>query len=217
MLLNLTRECAHCGDSFTVDRPSRPYRYCSNSCSRRSRFPLAIERVRERLNRTPTCWLYTGSIDSGGYGRISEHGRGRHAHVIAFEDRFGPVPEGHQVCHTCDTPNCCRNDDEGRYAVEGVEYVRYGHLWLGTSLANQRDKVAKQRQAQGLQHGWHTRPDARPLGAHNGNARLTETSVAEIRRLYAAGGVSQDALAAQFCVDQDTISNVVRGLTWRHI
>lgn len=46
--------------------------------------------------------------------------------------------------------------------------------------------------------------------------RLSLDKAEEIRRMYAAGGVSQDTLAKQYGVHQITISHVVRGLTWQH-
>jgi len=53
------------------------------------------------------------------------------------------------------------------------------------------------------------------VGARNGQARLTEAQVGEIRRRYAEGGVSQDALAAEFSVSQAQIWNIVRGRSWQ--
>jgi hypothetical protein len=49
-------------------------------------------------------------------------------------------------------------------------------------------------------------------GSAHANAKLTDEQVVAIRQKYAAGGVSQTALAAEFGVDQTTISNVV---LWR--
>lgn len=70
----------------------------------------------------------------------------RLAHHAAWEEASGsPVPEGLCVCHTCDTPNCIQNQGAGTYAVDGVEYPRYGHLWLGTHAANMADMNGKGR------------------------------------------------------------------------
>ncbi|HUR23996.1 MAG TPA: hypothetical protein VMZ73_09020 [Acidimicrobiales bacterium] len=51
----------------------------------------------------------------------------------------------------------------------------------------------------------------------NPNAVLTRFLVQEIRERYAAEAVSQAALAADYGVNQGTISAVVRGETWENI
>lgn len=48
----------------------------------------------------------------------------------------------------------------------------------------------------------------------NGHAKLTEADVADIRRRYAAGGVSQQSLADEFHVGQTQISRIVSGKHW---
>jgi hypothetical protein len=54
-------------------------------------------------------------------------------------------------------------------------------------------------------------------GERNGHAKLADAAVVEIRERYAAGGISQQALADEFGVHQGTISKVVLGLGWRHV
>lgn len=47
-------------------------------------------------------------------------------------------------------------------------------------------------------------------------AKLTESSVREIRRRHAAGE-SQRSLGKQFGVSQPTVGQVVQLATWRHV
>lgn len=54
-------------------------------------------------------------------------------------------------------------------------------------------------------------------GIGNGRAHLTEDDVRAIRRTYAAGGISQTALAAVYGVEQTRISSIVLGKSWRHV
>ncbi len=75
------------------------------------------------------------------------------------------------------------------------------HLFAGTDIDNIADKVAKGRQ---------------PKGETNGNARLTEFQVTQIRSLRAAGYKQQD-LAEMFGVSQATVGQIVRRVTWKHI
>lgn len=52
-------------------------------------------------------------------------------------------------------------------------------------------------------------------GERNTKAKLTWAAVAEIRRRYAAGGVTYRALAAEYGVDFTIIARVVAGKTWK--
>lgn len=60
----------------------------------------------------------------------------------------------------------------------------------------------------------HQRYD-KQTGADHASARLTAQQTEEIRARYAAGGVSQQALADEYSVHQTTVSQVVRRKTYR--
>jgi len=51
-------------------------------------------------------------------------------------------------------------------------------------------------------------------GSKNGNARLTEAEVVEIRRLYKEKGVKQKDLAKRYHVSQQSISLITTGVRW---
>lgn len=78
--------------------------------------------------------------------------------------------------------------------------VRPDHLFAGTRLDNNRDCAAKGRGNSG--------PGSR-------TARLTGTEVREIRRLYAEGNITQDALARRYGVAQMTVSDIVTRRSWK--
>lgn len=80
--------------------------------------------------------------------------------------------------------------------------IRAEHLFLGSNADNQRDALAKGR---------------RPVGERHHNAKLTPTAVRAIRARYAASGVSQRRLAAEYGVGQDVISRIVSGRGWRSV
>lgn len=54
-------------------------------------------------------------------------------------------------------------------------------------------------------------------GSKHPQAVLNEESVASMRDLYAAGGVSQSQLAAQFGVSRSVAGAAVRGAAWRNV
>lgn len=60
------------------------------------------------------CWLWLGPLYINGYGYYSEargtKPRNVSAHVASWRRYCGPVPDGHDVHHVCET-KCCVNPD----------------------------------------------------------------------------------------------------------
>ncbi len=81
----------------------------------------------DKVDQSGDCWIWTGYVGHDGYG---QHGRSGKAHRLAWELTVGPIPDGLNVLHRCDTPVC----------------VRPEHLFLGTSADNSIDMVRKGRQ-----------------------------------------------------------------------
>jgi hypothetical protein len=74
--------------------------------------------------------MTVGKDDRHQYGAITWRAKMIRAHRLSWEIANGvPIPDGLQVCHTCDNPPC----------------VNPRHLWLGTNLQNVQDKVYKGR------------------------------------------------------------------------
>lgn len=154
------------------------------------------ERFWKQVDRTTTpdgCWLWIG-YSSNGYGQIRINGRTRVATHFALEFAGFIIPsEGLQVRHyVCDNPPC----------------VRPSHLKIGTKQDNADDMTRKGRQALGERLSQDRR------GEHNGRAKLDPAKIQEIRRAYAAGGISQRTLGRRFGVSHTTIQCILRGDTW---
>jgi len=60
-----------------------------------------LERFLAKVNKTDTCWLWTGALHPDGYGQFKYEGKCRRAHVVAYILFKGPVPEGLELDHTC--------------------------------------------------------------------------------------------------------------------
>ncbi len=150
----------------------------------------ARDRFWAKVEKSSTCWRWTGSTDDKGYGRFWLNGQCEKAHRVAWMLKHGPVGEEIDVLHTCDSPACVNNEE---------------HLWLGTHLDNMRDMYAKGR-----------RDHSKISGEKNGSARLTIEEVEQIRRRLMAGE-SQRALGRAFGVNKRTIGRIRRGFSWRAV
>jgi hypothetical protein len=146
-----------------------------------------VDRFWSRVAIGDGCWEWRASKDGRGYGQARLGGANMRAHRVAYTLAKGAVPEGMFVCHRCDNPACARPS----------------HLFLGTHDENMADMVAKGR-GRGAP------------GARNGNVRLNEDGVYEIRRRRKAGE-TQKAIARRLGVDPRTVRDVLSGRTWSHL
>lgn len=77
------------------------------------------------------CRFFIGSLSRDGYGMIHNRGGSKLAHRAAYSAVHGAIPEGLDVLHKCDNPQC----------------VNLNHLTVGTHTDNMRDMQAKGRKA----------------------------------------------------------------------
>ena len=93
-----------------------------------------IDRFWEKVDRRgfDECWLWKGGKTKTGYGGFWTGERQDMAHRVSYELHYGPIPEGHYVCHHCDNPPCCN------------PY----HLFEGTPTDNVQDMISKGRRMQ---------------------------------------------------------------------
>ncbi len=106
-------------------------------------------------------------------------------HIILELAGFMIPARGLDALHRCDNPPCCR----------------YSHLEIGPPKKNSEDMVARGRQARGERQG--------AAKLQNGYA-----TAAEIRRLFAAGGISKAALGRRYGVSATNIKHIINGETW---
>jgi len=90
-------------------------------------------RFDEKYSKGPEdeCWNWQASTAGKGYGQIKIPGTRRqiYAHRLSYLIHLGEIPDGKEVCHTCDNPLC----------------VNPAHLFLGTRKDNAQDMKQKFR------------------------------------------------------------------------
>lgn len=99
------------------------------------RIPIAVK-FWKHVNKTASCWIWSGSRSDQRYGRESRQVGTRLAHRISWEIHYGPPPKDMDVCHHCDNPLC----------------VRPSHLFIGKALDNMQDAASKNRVKFGVSH-----------------------------------------------------------------
>ena len=64
------------------------------------------ERFWAKVNKTETCWLWTGRKNADGYGQFRPKGKSVYVHRWAYELLIGPIPDGLTIDHLCRVRNC---------------------------------------------------------------------------------------------------------------
>ena len=52
------------------------------------------------------CVIWTGAINSAGYGHVRYEGRAQRAHRVSYAITVGPIPSGFQLDHLCRNRAC---------------------------------------------------------------------------------------------------------------
>lgn len=87
------------------------------------------DRFFEKVDKSDSCWVWTGAVNRAGYGRFCVDGVNKLAHRVSWEIEHGVLTGGQHVLHKCDNPPC----------------VNPKHLFLGTNRDNVTDKMEKGR------------------------------------------------------------------------
>lgn len=109
-----------------------------------------LERFWSKVEKTDTCWLWTGSLASGGYGSFNYKYKHYRAHRLSYEQIRGEIPKGLVLDHLCRVRSCVNPDHLeavthrvnilrgiGGSAVNAKKtHCKNGHLLSGDNLRN---------------------------------------------------------------------------------
>ena len=98
---------------------------------------------------------------------------------------------------------------------EGTDTVQLNHK-NGNKLNNYIGNLEACTQSHNNKHAYRTGLRTPNYGAKSGRTRLTAIDVLEMRLAWKMG-VSQKKLAERYGIKRNSVSYIVRGLTWSHI
>lgn len=149
------------------------------------------QRFWSKVDKSGDCWEWTASRRNG-YGQMCLNRKVEYAHRISYQAAHDAIPPGLVVRHSCDNRGC----------------VNPAHLEIGTLEDNNQDAIDRKRHAPASKTAHY--------GSANGNAKLTDSQVAEIRSLYVKGrrGSGSKVLGEKYGVEATHILRIVRGQNW---
>jgi len=130
--------------------------YCRNYRSILPLTPSEMRAIWNRIEETPDgCWIWTGSLGTGGYGRIFLRGQYWQVHRLLYEILVGPVPLDRVLHHECRNEACCNPEHldpvtHGENVTAGLvngrssprrirKYCRKGHELSEENVVMRRD------------------------------------------------------------------------------
>ncbi len=192
-------------NSLTWHRDGKPYYRCRVCQDIRSAKVLETQRAYRAANplpprvpkcmetlfwskveKTGTCWNWTGSKNSGGYGTITVIRDGieyQQSNRASWLFQRGHIPDGLYALHECDNPSCVR--------------IGPGHIYLGTAKQNAIDAVTRGRKLA-------------MRGEKNGSARLSDAQAQQVRDDL-SNGMQRKDVAARYGVSMPTIYRIIQG------
>ncbi len=190
--------CFQCGSILsrnTYQMRKAPLLFCNRTCLGlwRQNTPANLWPL---IDKTSSCWLFTGGLNKTGYGVFTFQGRQWIVHRLVWTLIKGPIPDGLNVLHDCpggDNPQCCNPD----------------HMFLGTNADNVQDCRWKGRAR-------YPGVKVPKKGEETPNHKLTEAKVLKILATPEYRGV-QTMLATRHGVSAVLIGLIRRHQAWKYL
>lgn len=146
-----------------------------------------INKIFTKIQKTTSCWLWTGACDINGYGIFNMYNKCWRVHRLSYIIHYGNFNQKMCILHKCDIRNC----------------VNPNHLFIGTRQDNHRDMHNKNRYPCGEDHGNSTisEVEVRQLLIEIYNYKFN--SIQEVCEVYKIG--------------KEVVHSILNGKTWKHI
>ncbi|OAN35080.1 hypothetical protein A4X17_11400 [Plantibacter sp. H53] len=226
-----SKTCTTCGETFTKQRKwSYAYfeqrKHCSRVCRESGRASILTDFIVTESG----CWEWQGLVDKNGYGRAYDASMpaGRRidwAHRVSYRLRIGPIPENHELDHTCENTVCM--NPAHLDPVTRPEHVRRtieragGYVRQQEAAAMRHSGMTYAEIAEAMHLSGRSAAHARVQSAINNGLvdpsevprvrRLDSADHADIRDLYALG-IPQSEIASWYRTDNSQISRICNGL-----
>lgn len=147
------------------------------------------------VNKTDGCWLWTGTLNTDGYGVFHCPEKTAHRFSYRFHNNT-QIPDGLMVLHSCDVRHCCNPD----------------HLRVGTAKDNMMDCINRGRYKQPTST-WKKGDQA---GENNTTAILDWEKVRQIRQRHSNGLKYGELkkMAEEYGIAYITMQKIVANKLW---
>lgn len=139
------------------------------------------EKFWSKVNKTSTCWLWSGCVSSNGYGSFRWNGKTVTTHRLSFFLSNGYMPSSNMdIIHSCDVKIC----------------VNPNHLRVGTRKENILDYLKK-----GFSYG--------KTGENNHMAKITDLQYKEIKTRI-ENGEQKTSVCLEYGITRQSYNGRVR-------
>ena len=179
-----------CHRWFDTQHPSTAFPFWESTMTRAEAFtkPLVF------FVNGDGCFVVTSHrLDANGYARCTRQGITYFTHRWIWQECFGEIQDGIEVCHRCDNPSCINPE----------------HLFLGTQADNIRDCVRKMRHSFGEKNHFAvlTSNEVREI-------RKMRSSYGKKRNPF---NHTTQKVAKEYGISRQQVNRIMSGETWRSV